>query len=90
MTPDAALPRCRGPGCQSFLQCCRCLSDGKFALIEHCWHAKKAMNHAIITAIRRVYTGFLRALCIGRTLIAQRITLGRQHQGRRQTAEVTG
>ena len=58
--------------------------------VKYSWHAKKAVNHAIITAIRRVYTGFLETLGIGCTLIAQWITLGRQHQRWRQTAEVAG
>jgi hypothetical protein len=48
------------------------------------------VDHAIVTAIRRRHTGFLEALGIGGTLIAQRITLGRNHQRWRQATDIPG
>src|SRR5262245_47871104 len=87
---DIASPRCCRRRRKSFLQRCRRLSDGQFALIEHRRHAEKAVNHAVVTAIGRRYTGFLEALGIGSALIAQRITLGRNHQRWRQTTELPG
>src|SRR5262249_46544445 len=87
---DIASPRCCSLRRKSLLQRCRRLSDGQFALIEHCRHAEKAVNHAVVTTIGRRYTGFLKALGIGSALIAQRITLGRNHQRWRQAAEIPG
>jgi hypothetical protein len=66
--------------CEDLSQRCGRFVKGLFALVEQGWHAKKAVDHAIVAAVLRWHSGGLEALSIGLPLIAQRVHFGGNDQ----------